>query len=547
MELGTTFMHYLQQELYDPPGARDEIVDFFTEAGVDGMWYWDLEHPEEEWMSPRFWEVMGYDPDEMPHKSAAWQNIIHTEDLRQATANFQAHLADPDHPYDQIVRYRHGGTGKWVWVRCRGIALRKQDGTPIRMLGVHSDVTPLKETEGLLRGTVEELMAARADLEAALKAKTAFLETMSHEIRTPMNGILGMAQALVMQDLPIEVTTQVAVINRSASALLTLLNDVLDMAQIEAGTTTIEMASIAPFKLVREAAMVFECMASEREMDIIALSDQTLPAQVLASGRTIRQVVGNLVANAVKHAGRGTIEVRTYLEQAATPGTQTLCVSVVDRGPGIPDGQKEAVFDRFSQGDVAPDHEKSGSGLGLAIARQLCELHGGSLTMDDTPGGGATFDARFVVQNPVKKTVKTASEHAYMQGKDPLKILVVEDNEMNQMVLEALLGHMNAELVFANNGREGLDIVQQRTFDAGFIDIRMPVMSGTEFAQEWRALEQENGVGRLPLIACSAHVLKHQVDTYTEAGFDRHLPKPVTLDGLRDCINWVRSVRGAYA
>jgi PAS domain S-box-containing protein len=539
-------MHYLQHELYERLGAGGDILDFLMEAGGDGISYRDVKSPDEGWMSRGFWRALGYDPDAEPRKGF-WQDVVHPDDLEKVNTDFQAHATDPVQLHEQVVRYKHGETGKWVWVRCRAIALRDESGTPVRMLGVHSDVTALHEAEGVLRGTVEELMDARTDLEAAVQAKIAFLEQISHEIRTPMNGILGMAQALVMQDLPIEATSQVAVINRSATALLTLLNDLLDMAQIEAGTTAIEMAPVAPFELVHDAAILFECMARDKGLDIVTLGDQTLPPQVLASGRTIRQVIGNLVSNAVKYAGQGTIEVRAYFRQGATPGAHTLLVSVVDTGPGIPDAQKDAVFDRFAQGDVVPGQGEGGPGLGLPIARQLCQLHGGDLTLTDTPGGGATFNATFVVQSPNQAPQEVPQNYAPQQGKDPLQILVVEDNEMNQMVLKALLGHMNAELVFANNGLEGLNLVQKQTFDAGFIDIRMPVMSGTEFAQEWRALEQENAVGRLPLIACSAHVLKHQVETYVEAGFDRHLPKPVTLDGLRDCINWVRSVRGAYA
>jgi len=539
-------MHYLQHELYERLGAGGEILDFLMEAGGDGISYLELASPDEGWMSNGFWRALGYDPDAQPQKPS-WQDIVHPDDLGKVNAGFQAHLADATQSHEQVVRFKHGETGKWVWMRCRFIGLSDVSGTTDRMLGVHSDVTALHEAEGLLRGTVEELMDARTDLEASVQAKIAFLERISHEIRTPMNGILGMAQALVMQDLPIEATSQVAVINRSATALLTLLNDLLDMAQIEAGTTTIEMAPVAPFELVHEAAILFECMARDKGVEIVTIGDQTLPDQVMASGRTIRQVIGNLVSNAIKYAGQGTVEVRAYLQQAVTPGAHTLRVSVVDTGPGIPEALKGPVFERFSQGDVVTGRGESGAGLGLPIARQLCQLHGGDLVLSDTPGGGATFDATFVVQSSKQASQETTEYHAHKQAKDPLQILVVEDNEMNQMVLKALLGHMNAELVFANNGLEGLNLVRKQTFDAGFIDIKMPVMSGTEFAQEWRALEQENAVGRLPLIACSANVLKHQVETYVDAGFDRHLPKPVTLAGLRDCINWVRSVRGAYA
>ena len=185
-------MHYLQHELYERLGAGGDVLDFLMEAGGDGISYQDLESPQEGWMSRGFWRALGYDPDDKPH-AGSLQDVIHPDDLEKVNADFQAHIADPLQPHEQVVRYKHKKTGKWVWVRCRAIALRDDSGTPFRVLGVHSDVTALHDAEGVLRGTVEEFMDARTNLEAAVQAKIAFLEQISHEIRTPMNGILGMA------------------------------------------------------------------------------------------------------------------------------------------------------------------------------------------------------------------------------------------------------------------------------------------------------------------------------------------------------------------
>ena len=145
--------HYLKEELYSLVRGGDEIFEFLQSGSLDGLWYWDLLKQEEEWMSPEFWRLFGYDPAEMPHSPSAWMEAIHPVDLDLAVENFQKHLADPNHPYDQIVRYRHKTEDRWITVRCRGIAIRDEDGTPTRMLGAHTDLTALREREEELRKT----------------------------------------------------------------------------------------------------------------------------------------------------------------------------------------------------------------------------------------------------------------------------------------------------------------------------------------------------------------------------------------------------------
>ncbi len=147
--------HYLKKELYELVKGDETIFDFIQEGSLDGIWYWDLEHPENEWMSARFWKVLGYEPNEMPHKASAWQDIINQDDLKTALDNFHKHVADPEHPYDQEVRYTHKN-GSIVWVRCRGLAIRDQNGKPYRMLGAHQDITALKQSQEQLKSEKEK-------------------------------------------------------------------------------------------------------------------------------------------------------------------------------------------------------------------------------------------------------------------------------------------------------------------------------------------------------------------------------------------------------
>jgi len=534
-------MHYLQAELHELSRKGDSIFNFLRESSLDGMWYWDLEKPENEWMSPEFWRLFGYDPDVMPHTPDAWQDIIHPDDLRVAVTNFEKHLADPEHPYDQVVRYTHKETGEHITVRCRGIAIRDENGKPIRMLGAHTDLTALKRSEEQLRKSNAELAEARSASEMSSRAKTAFLETMSHEIRTPMNGVVGMIEALLQTELKPNQQRMAKVIDSSARSLLLLLNDILDFSRIEAGKISMEISAFKPRDLVHEVVALFEHSAAEKRVELTIIAVAGLDTPQSGSVRAVRQVVTNLVSNAVKFTPEGgTVSVRKRILHEK--GERYLEISVCDSGPGIPEADREAIFNRFVQLDENNHHLK-GTGLGLAIARKLCDLHGGSLTLEaPETGQGSRFVARFRLGEVPPNEVAAWDRGATTSLKAPktaLRILVAEDNELNRLVIEAMLARDTIELEFAVNGQEALDLAKQSKFDAALIDIRMPVLDGLGFVQALRAHELETETSELPLVACSANVLSYQVDEYLAAGFGYHLPKPITLEALNDTLDWI--------
>lgn len=529
-------MNYLQKELYDLVQSNPAIFDFLQTGSLDGIWYWDLENQEQEWISDRFWELLGYDPASMPHRADAWQEIIFQEDLDVATTNFVAHCADPNHPYDQIVRYRHKD-GRTVTVRCRGIAIRDDNGTPIRLLGAHTDLTDLKRTEEALMNTNAELQAARDAAQAASDAKTAFLATMSHEIRNPLNGILGMSDVLSRADLDPDHMRMVHVIQKSGEHLLSLTNDMLDLSRIEAGVMDLEEVVFDAGAELDGVIRLSAPAAAKRGVDLTFV-DTSETIQVRGSAKALRQVATNLVTNALKFTESGTIRLSLDVTDHPDSGDSMMTLVVADSGCGVPDDRKEAIFERFETMD-SPKDFIAGIGLGLPIARRLCEMHGGQLIVADTPGGGATFEGSFRVGRVLNATASGATSAPMIDlsylGR-PLKLLVAEDNKMNRFVLSAMLDGADVDLTFALNGQEALKAACGGGFDGALFDIRMPEMNGDEALRALRT--DEAGRGRPPLyvVALSANAMPDQLLGYLADGFDDTLAKPLSLETLGACI-----------
>lgn len=391
---------------------------------------------------------------------------------------------------------------------------------------------------------LEELANAREaaersalDAREASAAKTLFLTTMSHELRTPLNGVIGMASALDQTPLSDAQREMLATVSSAGNHLLNLVDDVLDVAKIESGSVDIKPSPFHAGELVSEVCSMIRPNAEDKGlrllMDVAISVDRSLCGDL----KRIRQVVVNLVSNAVKFTDQGTITVRADLD-----GTY-LSVSVTDTGPGVPDDQKHRIFERFSRGSHTVALERGGIGLGLAISKTICTLHGGDLIVSDAPGGGSVFAATFMVD--VEQTTADASKTTPTVVADvqPLRLLFAEDNPMNQKVAEAIFSIFPVTTFFVGNGQDALNILERDDFDAALIDINMPDMSGIECVRALRKSELENGRKRLPTIAFTANVMAEQIAEYIDNGFDRHLAKPIAVETVGECIQWITDRR----
>lgn len=383
-------MHYLKQELYDLVRQDDSIFEFLQVGSLDGLWYWDLENPDNEWMSPEFWKLFGFDPETKQHKVSEWQDLIHPDDLEVALDNFNKHLADPNHPYDQIVRYRHA-EGHTITVRCRGLAVRDENGTPIRMLGAHNDLTQLREAEANEARFAELSTRLAAEVQRAnlaVEARTTFLATMSHEIRTPLNVILGLFHLIKTDETVSGKTRERAEVGyRAGEQLLSQLVNVLETARLDSGALKLNVQRVVTQALVdqwREALVAnVTRYGSQLETDVIV--DEGFPAELSLDIGKVSQIVTNLADNAVKFTDSGRVCIRLSHDEAAD---LPISITVMDTGPGISATNRKLVFERFTRLHSARAEHRGGSGLGLSICRELAGLLKGELQiLADAPGG----------------------------------------------------------------------------------------------------------------------------------------------------------------
>ena len=534
--------HYLKEEIYKLVRSDPAIFEFLQAGSLDGIWYWDVERQDQEWMSPRFKELFGYRDDEIPNTSEWWQANIFPEDRDVALDNFAKHLADPNHPYDQIVRYRHrdGGT---VWVRCRGLAVRNERGEPIRLLGCHTDVTALKRAEEDLRRQAAELRDARDAAERANRAKGTFLANVSHEIRTPLNAVIGTAELLQDTELTQIQHDHLDAIRESAEALLEIINDILDFSKIEADKLQSEQR---PFGLHDRLDNLVKSLAPRLHGKPVALRNDIaddVPDALLGDARLLRQVLANLLSNAIKFTERGEIVSRVRVQEL-TGDVVTLRFEVADTGIGIPPDKQRVIFEEFVQADASTTRRYGGTGLGLAIASRLVDALGGAIGLESEPGTGSTFHftARFGLDvaapaeapSPVEPDVELP----------PLHVLLVEDSVANQRVGAGMLQKLRHTIRIVTNGAEAVEACAAERFDVILMDLQMPGMDGYEATRAIRRREHDEGIAKTPIVALTARASSGNEELCRAVGFDGYLAKPYRSRELLDAIAAVVSGAG---
>lgn len=369
----------------------------------------------------------------------------------------------------------------------------------------------------------------RREAAEANAAKTRFLANVSHEIRTPLNGILGMASELSESQLTEDQAQCLRIIEQSGTVLLGTINDVLDLSRIEAGQLSVEARPFALRGLVQAACALYGARAREKDLYLTLDIQDNLPPVLMGDEFRIRQVLHNLIANAVKFTAEGGVTVRVRPDLKG----RRLVIAVQDSGPGIEREAQARIFEPFLQADASVTRRHGGSGLGLTISRQLCQAMGGDLMVVSRPGHGATFFCDLPLRAASAEEARQVRiETARPPNLSGRCILVADDNATNRLILDRFLRNTGAEVRFAETGEEAVDLVRAGGIDMVLMDVQMPVMDGAAATREIRALEQAADGPRTGIIAVTANVLSHQVQSYRDAGMDDVLCKPVSKRDL---------------
>ncbi len=451
---------------------------------------------------------------------------------------WQAHRAtlEARQPFHDLLLRRVGPGDSCRYVEVSGAPIYGIDGTFSGYHGLARDVTERVEADAALR-------AAKREADSASAAKSRFLANMSHEIRTPMNGLLGMAGLLLDEPLSEKQRERVQLLVDSGHTLLVIINDILDFSKIEAGQLKIERVPFDLHRTVEQLARMYAVQAQAKSLPLQIDFRAPGPTILVGDPNRLKQVLGNLLGNAVKFTERGAVTLRVLVRSLETDaGLHTMLrVEVADTGLGIAPDVMDQLFQPFAQGDESTTRRFGGTGLGLTISKHLVELMGGTIGLNSHLGHGSMFWVELPFDAADEGPDSCFAPDFIQPDWSGRRALLVEDNAVNLIVAQTQLERLGALVLTALDGALALKTLARETFDIVLMDCQMPNMDGYEAVRRWRQLETEQLVGRrTPVIALTANAMAGDRERCLAAGFDDHLGKPFSQEDLqRMLIRWL--------
>jgi PAS domain S-box-containing protein len=529
-------------------GKTEDRLQLALDAAGLAMWEWDL-GSNVVYTSKRFAELIGETADAQA-EGQTWSpqelaNKVDPDDREQLRLTVVKVLKQHEQRLDVECRIRTGDGFRWLEATGE-VTERDLLGRASRLVGVARDVTRRREIH-------LEIEFARAQAVAANSAKDDFLAHISHEIRTPLNGVIGMNNLLAQTELAPEQRQYVELVGSSGRALLALVNDVLDYSRLQAHKVILEQVRFPLKRWLWEVVTPLRVSAEAKGLELLASASDDLPEEGIGDPGRLRQIVTNLVSNAVKFTKKGQIEVsmRPTDEFAGQLG---LLLSVKDTGIGIAEEKQNSIFGAFVQADSSTSRRYGGTGLGLSICVKLAQMMGGRIDLDSTPGQGSRFTVRVPLALAREDTPETqfgqesarADLSAHVTRRDlpsqfpGKRALVVDDQSLNRLLTTKLLQRHGFEVDEAVDGEMAVKAVHDSHFDVVFMDIQMPVMDGWQATHHIRRWEQGAGKRRVPIIALSAHASAADREQALSSGMDAYLSKPLTPEALQAALRATR-------
>lgn len=491
---------------------------------TDGIFDWDFVS-NERFFSPRLKEMLGYKEEEFKDTHEFFNQLIHPADYENFWIQTNNYLKG--HLKDYSITYRlKCKNGKWLWVNSRARALYDQRGNAIRLIGVLTDITKIKENELQLKS--DKLRAVKAN-----KAKSIFLANMSHEIRTPLNSIIGISNILSQShQLPEKNKNLVKILNFSSIHLLELINNVLDLSKIENNELSLKNEEFDPSGLFQQVISIMSVRAKEKSLDFNFSLNNIDKYKFVGDSLRLRQVLINLIGNAIKFTDEGHIKIDVRYKR------KHLLIDIEDTGIGISKEKLETIFERFEQEDDSTSRKYTGTGLGLSISRELIRAMGGTINVRSTKNIGSTFEVDIPISAVKKKSLEIVPNLDKPVLSAERKLLIVEDYEPNVVVIEYIINSLGINFDVATSGADAISKYKENRYDMILMDINMPHMDGLEATSLIRNYEKENNLDPSIIIAMTAHVLSEDQEACQAAGMDDYIAKPIMEKDIIDKINY---------